>query len=88
VPGERGAGCHDPVQPQVPGQKPRQDGDHGPVSPVLLRAGDLAAQDRYLVVQHQDLHVFRRVATDKQYQPGQQTGHSEVDEADEHGRRG
>jgi hypothetical protein len=88
VPGEQGAGRHDPVQPQVPGQKPRQGGDHCPVSPVRLRAGDLAAQDRYLVPQHQDLHVFRRVATDKHYQQGEQTGHSEVDEADEHERRG
>ena len=44
-----------------------------PVSPVRLRAGDLAAQDRYFVPQHQDLHVFRRVATDKHYQQGKQT---------------
>ena len=48
----------------------------------------LTAQDRYLVPQHQDLHLFGRVATDKQYQPGEQTGHSEVDEADEHECRG
>ena len=88
MPGEQGAGCHDPVQPQAPGQKPRQGSDHGPVSPVRLRAGGLAAQDRYLVPQHQDLHVFRRVATDKHYQQDEQTGYSEVDEADEHERRG
>jgi hypothetical protein len=70
--------------PQVPGQKPGQGGDHGPVSSVRPRAGDLTAQDRYLVPQHQHLHVFRRVAADKQYQPGEQSGHSEVDEAGEH----
>ena len=29
-----------------------------PVSPVRFRAGDLAAQDRDLVPQHQDLHVL------------------------------
>ena len=45
VPGERGAGRHDPVQAQVPGQQPRQGGDHCPVSPGPLRAGNLAAQD-------------------------------------------
>ena len=66
VPGEQGAGCHDPVQPQVPGQQPRQGGYHGPVSPVRLRAGDLTAQDRDLVPQHQDLHVFRDVAAREQ----------------------
>ena len=43
VPGKQGAGCHDPVQPKVPGQQPRQGGDHGPVGPARLRAGDLAA---------------------------------------------
>ena len=43
MPGKQGAGCHDPVQPKVPGQQPRQGGDHGPVGPVRLRAGDLAA---------------------------------------------
>jgi hypothetical protein len=36
VPGEQGAGCHDPVQPQVPGQQPRERGDHRPVGPVRL----------------------------------------------------
>jgi hypothetical protein len=55
---------------------------------VKLAHVELAAQDRYLVPQHQDLHVFRCVATDKQYQQREQTGHSEVDEADEHERRG
>jgi hypothetical protein len=62
VPGEQGAGCHDPVPPQAPGQKPRQGGDHGPVRPVRLRAGGLAAQDRYLVPQHHDLRVFGCIA--------------------------
>jgi hypothetical protein len=38
--------------PQVPGQKLGQGGDHGPVSSVRPRAGDLTAQDRYLVPQH------------------------------------
>ena len=49
VPGEQGGGCHDPVQPKAPGQQPRQGGDHGPVGPVRLRAGHLAAQDRDLM---------------------------------------
>ena len=58
VPGQQRAGCHDPVQPQVPGQQPRQRGDHRAVSPVRLRAGDLAAQDRDLVPQDQDLNLL------------------------------
>jgi len=52
VPGEQGAGRHDPVQPKVPGQQPCQGGDHGPVGPVgpvRFRAGDRAAEDRNLM---------------------------------------
>ena len=84
MPGEQGAGCHDPVPPQVPGQKPRQGGDHDPVSPVRLRAGDLAAQDRYLVPQHQDLRVFGCIAAREQRQPAERPDHEQVDEAEEH----
>jgi hypothetical protein len=58
VPGEQGAGCHDPVQPQVPGQQSCQGGDHCPVGSVRLRPGNLTAQDRDLVPQYQDLDVL------------------------------
>ena len=82
VPGEQGAGRHDPVQPKASRQQSRRGGDHGPVNPVQFRAGDLAAQNRDLMPQHQDLRFFRRVATGKQYKPG------EVDETEEHECRG
>jgi hypothetical protein len=58
VPDGQGAGRHDPVQPQVPGQEPRERGDHSTVSPVRFRLGDAAAQDCDLVPQHQDLYVL------------------------------
>ena len=44
---------------RCPGSSPRQGRDHGPVSPVRLRAGDLTAQDRDLVPEHQDFQVRR-----------------------------
>ena len=88
MPGEQGAGRHDPVQPKASGQQPRQGGDYGPVGPVRFRAGDLAAQDRDLMPQHQYLRLFRRVATGEQYKPGEQAGHGEVNEAEEHECRG
>jgi len=66
VPGEQCAGRNDPVQPKVPGQEPRERGDHSTVSPVRFRLGDAAAQDRDLVPQHQDLYVLRSVAARKQ----------------------
>jgi hypothetical protein len=62
VPGEQGAWRHDPMQLTASGQQPRQRGDDGAVGPVRLRAGDLTAQDRDLVPQHQDLRVFRGIA--------------------------
>jgi hypothetical protein len=56
-------GVHDPVQPQVPGQQPGQGGEHGTVSPVRFRAGDLPAQHRDLVPEDQDLCGLGGVAS-------------------------
>ena len=80
----KGARCHDPVQPQVSGQQPRQSGDHRTVSPVRLGAGDVAAQDRDLMPQDQDLHVFRGVAAPEQRQPAEHPDHEQIKEAEEH----
>jgi hypothetical protein len=76
------------VQPKALGQQPRQSGDHGPVGPVRLRAGDLTAQDRNLVPQHKDLHVIRGAAPREQRQPAEQPDHEQIHEAEEHERRG
>jgi len=88
VPGEQGARRHDPVQSKASGQQLRERGDHGAVGPVRLRAGDLTAQDRDLVPQHQDLRIFRGVATREQRQPAEQPDYEHVDEAKDHERRG
>jgi hypothetical protein len=88
VPGEQGAGCHDPVQPQAPGQQPSQCGDHRTVSPVRSRAGNLTAQDRDLVPEHQDLDVLGGVASREQRQPAEQPDHEQIDQANAHERRG
>jgi hypothetical protein len=77
-----------PVQPQVPGQQPGERGDHGAVSPVRLRAGDLAAQDHDLVPQHQDLNILGGVAAGEQRQPAEQPDHEQIGEAGEHECRG
>ena len=78
----------DPVQPQVPGQQPRERGDHGAVSPVRFWAGDLAAEDRKLMTQYQDLRVFGGVAAREQHQPAERPDHEQVGEAEEHDCRG
>jgi hypothetical protein len=69
VPGEQGAGRHDPMQAKALGQQPRQCGNHGAVGPVRLRAGNLTTQDRNLVPQHQDLYILRGVAPPDESQP-------------------
>jgi hypothetical protein len=84
VPGEQGTGCHDPVQPQVPGQQSRQGGHHGAVSPVRSRAGDLTTQDSDLMTERQDLDILRVVAACEQRQPAEQQDHEQVDKAEEH----
>jgi hypothetical protein len=87
VPGEQGAGRHDPVQPQVSGQQPCQSDDYGPVSPVRFRASDLTPQDRDLVPEHQDFHVLGNIGAGEESQPAEQPGHEQIDEAEEHERR-
>lgn len=88
VPGVQGARHHDPLYPKVPGQEPRQDGHHRPVSPVWFRAGDLAAQDRDLMPEHQDFHVLGNIAAGEESQPAEQPDREQIGEAKEHECRG
>jgi hypothetical protein len=62
--------------------------DHGPVGPVRLRPGDAAAQDRDFMPQYQDLHVPGGAASGKEHEPAEQPDHEQIDEAEEHDRRG
>jgi hypothetical protein len=88
VPGEQRGGCHDPVQPQMLGQQSRERADHRAVGPVWFRAGDLAAQYGDLLPQYQDLHVLGGIAAGEQRHPAEQPDHEQVEEANEHDRRG
>jgi hypothetical protein len=87
VPGQQGSRSHDPVQPQPPGQQPRQGGEHGTVSPVRPRTRDLPPQDRDLVPQHEDLRILRGIAPHQQRQPAEYPDHEQVDQSDERERR-
>jgi hypothetical protein len=87
-PGEQGGGCHDPVQPKVAGQQSCERCDHGPVSPVRLRPGDTAAPDRDFMPQCQDLHILGDVASGEEHQSAEHPEHEQIDEAEEHDRRG
>jgi hypothetical protein len=54
------------VEPQATRQQPGQGSEHGTVSPVRLRAGDLAPQDRDLVPEDQDLDVLDGITARQQ----------------------
>jgi hypothetical protein len=86
VPGQQGPWRHDLVQAQVPGQQPCQGGDHGTVSPAWFRPGDLPAQERDLVPEHQDLHILGGVIPRQQHQPAQHPDREQAEETDEHER--
>ncbi len=51
-------------------------------------AGDLAAKDRDLVPQDQDLHLLGGAAAREQYQPAEHSDHEQIEDANEHDRRG
>ena len=87
VPSQQRIRGHDPVQPQAPGQQPRQGGHHGTVSPVRPRAGGLPPQDRDLMPEHQDLRILAGVTSRQEHQPAEHPDHEQVDETDEHQRR-
>jgi hypothetical protein len=52
----------------VSGQQPGQGGEHGAVSPVRPRAGDLTSQHRDLVPEDQDHHVLCGVTPSQEHQ--------------------
>ncbi len=76
-----------PVLPKVLGQQPCQRGDHSAACPVRLRADELAAHDRDLVPQYEDLHVLRSVPPREERQPAEQPHHEQIDQPEEHKRR-
>jgi len=88
VPGEQGAGRHDPMSPQALRQQSCQCSEHTAVGPIRLRAGDLTSQYRDLMPQHQNLQILRAATTAEQREPGEHARHGEVYEAEEHELRG
>ena len=59
------------MQPQVPGQQPRQGGEHSTIRPARPRASDLPAQYRDLMPQHKDLRILRRALSCQERQPAE-----------------
>jgi hypothetical protein len=87
VPGQQRARVHDPVRPQLGGQQPGQCSQRGPIRPGQPRPRHLATQHRYLVPQHQDLGVLRRIGPRQQCQPAERLQQTEVRDPNHHGGR-
>ena len=87
VPGQQGSRGHYPVQPQPTWQQPGQGGEHGTVSPVQPRAGDLTTKHHDLMPEDQDLRVLGSVTARQEHHPAEHPDHEEVNETDKHERR-
>ena len=60
MPAQDRVGSDYAAAPQCPGQSPHEGGEHGPVRPVQVRSRVGAAQDGYLVAQHEEFDVLGR----------------------------
>jgi len=67
-------------------QQAGQCGQDRPVGPVRPGTGDLATQDRYLMTEHHDLGVLRRLAAAEQVQPAKDLDDGEVQKSNRHDR--
>ena len=56
---------------RVSGQQPGQGGEHGTVSPVQPRTGDLPTRHRHLVAKHEDLRILSRITPCQENQPAE-----------------
>jgi hypothetical protein len=66
------------------GQQPGQRGQHRPIRPTQIRFADLAAQDRYLVTQNEQLRGLRRVRSREPRQPSKDLDHRQVQHPNPH----
>jgi hypothetical protein len=69
VPAQQRVGCYNPMASVLGGQQPGQRREDGSVRPGWAWPGDLSAQDRELMSQHEDLGVLGRLPTGQQCEP-------------------
>ena len=84
VPGQQRPRRDEPVGTQHGRKQPGQCRQDRPVGPVRLGPGDLTAEHRDLMTEHQDLRVLGRLAAPKQNQPGKNPDRDQVEQAKRH----
>jgi hypothetical protein len=65
-------------------QQPGQCGEHRPINGLKIGTLDLAAQDRDLMPQHQDLYLVGAIATQHQERKVQQLAQDQIPERQDH----
>jgi len=73
-------GRHEPVVSALRGQQPGQCREDGPVRPGKAWPGDLSAQDRELMAEHQDLSVLGCLPAGQEYEPPGELTEDEVEQ--------
>jgi hypothetical protein len=88
MPGKQGAGGdREDLTPVAPGNQPGQGCEPEPVGGLIAdRSGQLAAQDRVLVPQHQQFRLLRRLATQEHRWNSQQLPSHLVEQGHDHAR--
>jgi hypothetical protein len=78
MPAQKGLRCHDPHAQQITREHPRQRGQHEPVPRLQPRTSHLPTQHRYLMTQHQQLNILRRLTTTTDHDESKQQPEARV----------
>jgi hypothetical protein len=87
MPAQQRLGRCEPVEPTLPGEQPGQCREHGPIWPGGTWPGDLSAQHRDLMAEHEDLGVPGRLPAGEQCEPADELAEDEVEQSQRHGWR-
>ena len=77
-------GNRERLAPLSAGDQPRQWGEPQPVARLVADAADLAAQDRALVPQDQELGILGHLTPGQHHEAAEQAAHKQVDSREDH----
>jgi hypothetical protein len=86
MPAQQRVGGDEAMAPALFGQEPGQGCEHGTIWPGETWSGDLSAQDRDFLPEHQDLGVLVSLPAREQFDPAEELAQDEVEESECHGR--
>jgi hypothetical protein len=75
---------HESMASALSGEQPRQRREHSAVQPGGSRPGDLSAQNRDLVSEHEDLGILGCLPTGEQCEPADELTEDQVEQSQRH----